>query len=164
MRHGCKLVTDDMLVLVRDRETWLAQPGPPRLKLYRDMADHILDSTRQSVPMNAETQKLIIPVDASNCVTEANRLKVIYLLNQDADRRQKAPEIRRLQPGAAFPRVLAHTAGHYPFDPARLRRQFDFATILVQNVPIKTLSYRREKAEMADLRDAVLADVACAVE
>ena len=164
VRHRCKLVTDDMLVLIRDRETWLAQPGPPRLKLYRGMADHILDSTRQSVPMNAETQKLIIPLDASHCVTEANRLKVIYLLNQDADRRQRAPEIRRLQPAAAFPRVLAHTAGHYPSDPARLRRQFDFATMLVQNVPVKTLSYRREKAEMADLRDAVLADVAGAVE
>ena len=47
VRHGCKLVTDDMLVLIRDRGTWLAQPGPPRLKLYRDMADHILESTRR---------------------------------------------------------------------------------------------------------------------
>ena len=164
MRHRCQLLTDDMLVLVRDRGTWLAQPGPPRLKLYRNMADHILDSTRQAVPMNTETQKLIIPLDASECVTEANTLKVIYILNQDVDRRQKTPEIRRLPPGAAFPRVLAHTAGHYPSDATRLRRQFDFATMLVQNVPIKTLSYRREKAEMAGLRDAVLADVACAVE
>ena len=132
MRHRCKLVTDDMLVLVRDRGTWLAQPGPPRLKLYRDMANHILDSTRPAVPMNTETQKLIIPLDASECETEANRLRVIYILNQDADRQQKAPEIRRLPPGAAFPRVLAHTAGHYPSDTTRLRRQFDSATMLVQ--------------------------------
>ena len=71
-----------------------------------------------------------------------------------------SPTIQRLAPATAFPRVLAHTAGHYPSDTARLTRQFDFATRLVQEVPIKTLSYRRDTAEMIAVRDAVLADVA----
>jgi len=55
--------------------------------------------------------------------------------------------------------VLAHTAGHYPSEIARLQRQFEFTTTLVREIPVKTLSYPREKAEMARLRDAVLADL-----
>jgi len=71
--------------------------------------------------------------------------------------------IQRLSPAAAFPRVLSHTAGHYPSEAARLWHQFEFATTLVQAIPVKTLSYRREKTEMAGLRDAVLADLARSV-
>src|SRR3954468_22899858 len=48
LRHGCTLVTDDMLVLARARGRWLAQPGPPRLKLYRHMADHVLGPALES--------------------------------------------------------------------------------------------------------------------
>jgi hypothetical protein len=156
LRHGCTLVTDDMLVLARARGRWLAQPGPPRLKLYRHMADHVLGHARESVPMNGHTTKLIIPLDPSACATEAHALIGIYILIDGADARR--PVIERLSPAAAFPYVLAHTAGHYPSEPARLKRQFRFATTLVQEVPIKTLAYRREKTETFALRDAVLAD------
>lgn len=161
VRHGCKLVTDDMLILVRDRGGWFAQPGPPRLKLYRDMADHLLGPTQDCVAMNPDTTKLIIPIDASHCATEAHPLRAVYVLDGDV-----APQraIRRLSPAAAFPRLLAHTAGHYPSDCGRLRRQFEFATALVQEIAINTLSYHREKAEMIDLKDAVLSDVARSIE
>jgi hypothetical protein len=158
--HGCKLVTDDMLILTRAGGRWMAQPGPPRLKLYRDMADHVLGPSPASVPMNQHTTKLIIPLEPSDCASEADALAGIYILVDGADAQTNAPTIRRLSPAAAFPRLLAHTAGHYPSEAARLKRQFEFATELVRQVPIKTIAYRREKKDMFALRDAVLADVA----
>jgi hypothetical protein len=164
VRHGCKLVTDDMLVVVRNRSGWSAQPGPPRLKLYRPMADHLVGSTRDRVAMNPDTTKLIIPLDTSHCATEAHRLTAVYILSQEANGQPRRPVIQRLSPAAAFPRLLAHTADHYPSEKARLRRQFEFATTMVQEIPIKTLAYRREKAQMVDLRDAVLADIARSIE
>src|SRR3954469_14765388 len=154
--HGCKLVTDDMLVLARARGRWLAEPGPPRLKLYRHIADHVLGPAREGVPMNRHTTKLIIPLDHADCAPEADALSGIYILD-GADVRGNAPVIQRLSPAAAFPRVLAHTAGHYPSEAARLKRQFEFVTTLVQEVPIMTIAYRREKADMFALRDGVLA-------
>jgi hypothetical protein len=160
VQHGCKLLTDDMLVLARDRGRWLAQPGPPRLKLHRAMADHLLGSTRDRVGMNPDTTKMIVALDSCQCTTEAHALRAAYILSADVDAQPRAPLIQQLSPAAAFPRLLAHTAGHYPSEEARLRRQFDFATTIVREIPIKTLSYRRETTQMIELRDTVLADVA----
>ena len=159
LQQRCKLVTDDMLVLVRDRETWLAQPGPPRLKLYRDMADHILGVAPGRIAMNPDTTKLIVPLDTDDCTAEPHPLRALYVLRSVGENRSSALRIEQLSPAAAFPRVLAHTAGHYPSEIARLQRQFQFTTTLVREIPVKTLSYPREKAEMARLRDAVLADL-----
>ena len=158
LQQRCKLVTDDMLVLVRDRETWLAQPGPPRLKLYRDMADHILGVAPGRIAMNPDTTKLIVPLDTDDCTAEPHPLRALYVLRSVGEDRSSV-RIEQLSPAAAFPRVLAHTAGHYPSEIARLQRQFEFTTTLVRETPVKTLSYPREKAEMARLRDAVLADL-----
>jgi len=160
LRHGCTLVTDDMLVLVRDRCGWVAEPGPPRLKLYRDMADHLLGSGEVRVAMNPETTKLIIPLPGSQCAAERHMLRNVYILNEPTRDEPHRPVIQRLSPAAAFPRLLAHTAGHYPTEGPRLKRQFEFATMVVRKIPIKTLSYRREEAQMAALKDAVLADMA----
>jgi len=163
VRQGCKLVTDDMLVLGRDGGTWRVQPGPPRLKLYRGMADHILGTADDRIAMNRETTKLIVPLDARDCAAEASPLRALYILS-GADEGRSGARIRRLSPAAALPRVLAHTAGHYPSEVARLQRQFEFATSLVREIPVKTLSYPHETTEMRGLTDAVLADIACATE
>jgi hypothetical protein len=164
VQHGSKLVTDDMLVLVRHRSGWLAQPGPPRLKLYQAMADHLLGPATNQIAMNPKTTKLIIPLDTSQCATAAHQLRAIYILTQAADGHPDRPVIRRLAPATAFPRLLAHTAGHYPSEKERLRRQFEFATDVVREIEIKTLSYRREKGEMVDLKDALLADIVGSIE
>jgi hypothetical protein len=159
MRSGYKLVTDDMLILTRNRGAWLAQPGPPRLKLYEEMADLILDGP-EGVPMNPSTTKLIIPLHQTAMASAAAPLRAIYVLESDGAAAPATPGFRRLSPAEALPRVLAHTAAHYPSEPPRLRRQFEFATRLVREIPIKALSYRRAKEEMPSLRDAVLTDVA----
>jgi hypothetical protein len=160
MRGGCKLVTDDMLILTRDRGPWLAQPGPPRLKLYREMADHILGSGQRGVPMNPSTTKSIIAVDHTDMASRPAPVRALYVLENDCAQGQRAPTFRRLSPSHALPRLLAHTAGHYPSEAPRLRRQFEFATSVVREIPITSLSYRRAKAEMTSLRDALLADLA----
>jgi hypothetical protein len=152
---GCRLVTDDMLVVTPG--TWLAHPGPPRLKLFREMAEQVLGHASGGIPMHAATTKFILQLDGSLMVSGPHALTVVYLLSGETT----GPTIQRLAPATAFPRVLAHTAGHYPSDAERLKRQFDFVTRLVQEVPVKTLSYRRNIAETIAVRDAVLADVAC---
>jgi hypothetical protein len=159
LRTGAKLLTDDMLVLTPIGNRWLAQPGPPRIKLYRPIAERILGRVEEGIPMNGATEKLIIPVAANEVSTEPVPLAAIYLLDHHGDSENPCPAIHRLSPAAAFPRVLAHTAGHYPSEEHRLRRQFDFATALVREVPISTLSYRHDESEMWAVRDAVLANL-----
>ena len=158
---GCRLVTDDMLVLSHERDRCLAHPGPPRLKLYREIARRIFGSAADGVPMNPITEKLIVPLATGQTVRTAAPLIAVYLLGGE-DRGCRAggePEICRLSPARAFPRVLAATTGHYSTDRQRLTRQIEFVSRLVSRVPIKTLSYRRDPDGMSALREIVRADV-----
>ncbi|MEN3340506.1 MAG: hypothetical protein V7647_4182 [Acidobacteriota bacterium] len=158
---GCPLVTDDMLVLRATRQGFLAEPGPPRIKLYRDIAARIFGSGRTGVPMNPATAKLIIPLADHDAVREAHPLAALYLIAEDRTGDAIArPSIRRLSPSTALPRILASTAPHYPSRPERIRNQFAFVTDLVRRVPIKTLSYPRDTERMSSLPDVVLADLA----
>ncbi len=158
---GFKLLTDDMLILTAEGDRFVAQPGPPRIKLYREIANRIFGAGYRGVPMNAVTEKLIIPLDDHQHLVRPQPLATLYLIHHDQnggglDRR---PVIQRMSPAQALPRILAGTAGHCPSGADRLQRQFAFVTRLVQQVPIKTLSYRRNEDEMFLVRDAVLADL-----
>src|SRR5262245_53291310 len=159
VQRGDRLVTDDMLVVVHDGHTWLAQPGPPRIKLYRDMAKRVLGSAERGVPMNTVTEKLIIPLGPEQAMTAPATVAGLYILNDDGSIASRTPTLERLSPARAFPRVLANTAAHYPAEPARLTRQLAFAARLVTDVPVKALAYSRTTDEMAHAREAVLADL-----
>jgi hypothetical protein len=114
--------------------------------------------------MNGATEKLIIPLSATRVSSKAVPLVAMYLLDEAADVGSPRPTIQRLSAAAAFPRVLAHTAGHYPSEEQRLRRQFEFTTALVRQIPISTLSYRRDESEMSNVHDAVLASLNGSIE
>jgi hypothetical protein len=158
---GCPLLTDDMLLLTPDSEGFQAHPGPPRIKLYREMANRILRNGYHGVPMNPVTEKLIIPLDEQQSARQARRLRALYVISAERrDRRPNPPVIRRLSLGRAFPRLLAATVAHWPHDSVRLMNQFEFATRLVRCVPIKTLTYTRSMSNMFSVRDAVLEDLA----
>lgn len=164
LHGGFRVLTDDMLVLTADGDRFLAQPGPPRIKLYREIARRLFGAGCRGVPMNGVTEKLIIPLDRQQAVRQPHPLTALYLIhNDEAGCSDRRPVIRRLSPAQALPRILAGTAGHCPSGADRLQRQFDFVTRLVQRVPVKTLSYRRSQDEMFFVRDAVLADLARAV-
>jgi hypothetical protein len=158
---GCPLVTDDMLVLSPSSDGFLTEPGPPRLKLYREMAERVFGSGRNGVPMNPATRKLIIRLSDAEVVRNPHQLAALYLIGDaPPEGPSSAPQIRRLSPAAALPRIVASTAAHYASRPERIRNQFAFVTDLVRRVPIKTLSYRREIGQMSSLPEIVLADLA----
>ena len=96
IQGGCRLLTDDMLVVTRHSQGWLAQPGPPRIKLYRDMADNILGAVSGSIPMNAVTDKLIIPLQRSQSMMEPAPLTTLYVLNGDSGTEGATPLVQRL--------------------------------------------------------------------
>jgi hypothetical protein len=160
VRSGSRLVTDDMLVLSPDETGFRAEPGPPRIKLYREMAVRIFGNDEGAIPMNAVTEKLIIPLNSLYAAEQSAALSRLYILGDDDHTATGEIGMERLSPGRAFPAVLANTAGHYPSEPDRLRRQLDFVARLVADVPVTRLSYARTPDGMFRARDAVLADLA----
>ena len=161
LRADARLITDDMLVLTAADGGYAAEAGPPRIKLYRAMADRLLTVAYRGVPMNDATAKLIVPLPPALLVSAAQPIDVIYLL--DAGHPAAAPPrptVRALSAAAAVPHLLGATAAHYTSERIRMRNQFEFMTRLVQRVPVRTLSYRRDPAQMPALRDVVLEDLA----
>ena len=158
---GCPLLTDDMLILTAEGDAFLAHPGPPRIKLYRAIANRIFGGSCMGVPMNPATDKIILPLDRQQAARRPAPLAAIYLIDEDGGHRpDRQPHIRRLSPALALPRILAGTASHGADEPARLARQFEFVTRLVTRVPIKALAYDRDEGDIFRVRNAVLADIA----
>jgi hypothetical protein len=161
VRAGHQLVTDDMLVLVPESGGLVALPGPPRLKLYPEIADRILDAGYRGLPMDPTSEKLLIPLAPSHAVQGRHRFQALYLLKPADDRPVSSePCICRITPSEAVPQIVALTASHWTEERERLERQFRFVTRLVQSAPIKTLSYRRDLDSMPQLRQAIIDDVA----
>jgi hypothetical protein len=157
---GCRLLTDDMLVLTPQRDGFLAHSGPPRLKLYREVMNRIFGEECRGTPMNPVTEKLIIPLNDKQTTRQPGPLRALYFICENRrSGRPSRPVIRRVSPARALPRVLAASATHWLHDPDRLTRQFEFVTRLVQRVEIKTLSYPRDERNMFHVRDAVLTDL-----
>jgi hypothetical protein len=159
VRGGCRLITDDMLVLTFDGAHCVAHAGPPRIKLYRPIADRIFGAGCHGVPMNPVTEKLIVPLTERQSVRHASPLAALYLIQPGRRQAPRRPTIRTLPPARAFPRILAATPGHYACERDRLARQLTFVSALAARIPIKTLSYPRDPAQLELVRDAVLADV-----
>jgi hypothetical protein len=161
VQAGYQLVTDDMLMLVPEGDGFVAHPGPPRLKLYRETADRIFDAGYSGMPMTPTTDKLLIPLGPSRAVQGPRRFHALYLLKPTDDRSAASdPVICRITPSDAVPQIVALTASHWTEERERLERQFRFVIRLVQSAPIKTLSYRRDPDLMPQLRQAIIEDIA----
>ena len=110
--------------------------------------------------MNADTEKLIIPLDGAKAAAAPHPLVALYVIDaDDQPGARRKPSIQKLTAAKAVPAILAATAGHYRSERDRLARQFDFVTRLVQHVPVQMLSYSHDPDSMCSVRDAVLGDL-----
>jgi hypothetical protein len=157
---GYRLLTDDLLVVKEDERGFTAYPGPPRIKLFPEMASDLLGEQSRGTPMNDLTPKLVIPLKPHQVHEAATPLKAIYVLTPPV---RRAPServtIRRLSQRKAFVALLRNTFNSLMTEADRLERQFVQASRIVSTVPVKSLSYSREGVLLPAVREAILADV-----
>jgi hypothetical protein len=162
VQAGHALLTDDLLVVREEDYGFMAYPGPPRLKLFPDIAKRLFGRGINGTPMNNLTPKLVIPLeqDAKVFWRDATPLKAIYVLTPPTGgSRSHRITIRLLSPRRAFVELLKNTFNTVVVDPARLRRQFDLAARLVGKVPVKSVSFPRRLARLPAVRETILAEV-----
>lgn len=163
LQTGHALLTDDLLV-VSERghglRRFVAHPGPPRIKLFPEIAHALLDRERSGVPMNPETMKLIIPLTPHETCETPVPLKAIYVLRPPAPRRPfKRITIRPLSPRRACLELIANTFNLVITERARLSRQFDWAARLASAIPVKSLSYPRDLKQVGNVVAAIHTDL-----
>jgi hypothetical protein len=157
---GHRLLTDDLLILRPTRRGVMAYPGPPRIKLFPQLARRFRHEAARGVAMNLESKKLILPLHHTQSTLDPVPLKGIYaLLPPRSKARKHAIRISVLPPREAFIALVKNTFNYRIVTPSRLERQFEAATQVVSVMPVKKVAYPRILARLPDVRDALLADM-----
>lgn len=161
LEAGACLLTDDLLVLEESRNRILAYPGPPRIKLFPKIARRFLGQGAATlVHMNADTAKLILPVEDHRRYGRPIALDAIYALAAPRDAcRSSGVSVETLSPREAFMELLKGTFNRRLVSQPRLERQFGFMARLTERLAVKRLTYPRAIERLADVRKAVLGDL-----
>ncbi|MDO8432470.1 MAG: hypothetical protein Q7S58_08690 [Candidatus Binatus sp.] len=158
---GHRLLTDDLLLSRPTAAGYDAFPGPPRVKLFPKVARRFLHSAASAVPMNEETEKLVLPVGADRHHRAAAPLRTIYVLAAPREVfRKQSIRLTRLSQREAFVELIRNTFNYLITDSARLQRQYAESLALVSRVPVKRISYPRVLATLPEVRDTIVADLA----
>ncbi len=161
LRQGHTLLVDDLLVVrTQDRRGVLACAGPPRIKLFPEVASAVLGPEFSGTRMNANTSKLLIPLPSSLTARTDMPLSALYVLGAPAAERPDRPiAISTLSPREACLALVANTFNTVITEPARLGQQLGLAAALARRLPVKSLSYPRELSLLPAVVDAIRADL-----
>jgi hypothetical protein len=162
LREGYPLLTDDLLPLRRPAAggRLMVSPGPPRIKLTPESAAKLLPEMASEIPINPVTQKQIIPLDEQLACGTPVPLRAIYVLRPPtATREVKQITIRRLSHRRSFVELVRNTYNVIELRRHRLQLQFGIVSAVATSIPVKSLSYPRSFAVLADVCKAVVRDV-----
>jgi len=160
LTRGCRLLTDDLLVVRPDGAGYRAFPGPARIKLFPEIARAVLGETAAGVPMNNLTPKMILPLGRRRYCSTPVPLRALYLLSYPGPRAGAGLiTLRGLSERRAYLALLRHCFNTKVRDRERLKRQFLAATELAARLPLKLLSYPRDLTRLGNVCAAVLADL-----
>ena len=160
VKAGYPLLTDDLLVVAKERGGFMGYPGAPRVKLYPAIAKVIFGPRVKGLRLEPLTPKLIIPLDERRSQRAPVPLGAIYVLTPPGKRVPPRVVITRLSPRQAFLELVRNTFNMSVNEPGRLERQFALATQLATSVPVKSLSYPRELTMLREACDAIQDDFA----
>jgi hypothetical protein len=156
---GAPLLTDDLLIITDEGGALTAHPGPPRIKLFPEVATRVL-RTRSGTRMNRLTLKLIVPLGADGrCWRRAAPLHALYVLGST---RSGRPDIviRRLSPQRAFVTLVRNTFNTIVSDPSRLRSRLHLVGRVASAIPVKRLVFPRRLSLLPAVRAAIERDLA----
>lgn len=156
IRRGCPLLTDDVLVLEDLGNGMQAYPSLARLKLRPDSADAAF-ARRRSLQMNTFTDKMILPLSASEHAGNEVPLGAIFVIPSSAG--SAAIAIRRVRGHRSLLPIIQNSFDTSFLDRRRLEQQFAFACRLAKAVPISVLSFPRQLDMLPAVADALLKDV-----
>ncbi len=160
LQAGHRLLTDDLLIVTESSHGLMAYPGPPRIKVFPNIARRFLGRAAQGVPMNPDSSKVILPLGPCRGCENPAPLAAIYAITPPEEPKRKAPvSIEALSARDSFLELVKHTFNYRLTQPARLARQFAAGTRLVAQMPVRRLAYPRVLKQLPEVRQAVIEDL-----
>jgi hypothetical protein len=147
VKAGARLVADDVLVVSIEGGSYvMANPGMPKVKLWRDALEALGRTTEGLSPDWARSEKFHVPA-GHLVVTEPVRLSRIYIL--DADENAGAGVITAVSGAEAVPELIQNTYRREYLDFAH-RRAAHFADCIRLSTltPVVRLRRKRDPARL----------------
>jgi hypothetical protein len=159
LQAGYSLLTDDFLVLRRSGDDFVAYPGFPRIKLYEQVARHLIAEDHKGTPMTPHRRtKMIYPLAGHS---EPVRLRALYsLASPKTVVGTKDVKLELLNEREAYLDLTENSFNARVKTPQRLASQFQWATQVVKKIPVKRLSYPRVMHILPDVIRTVQEDLA----
>ncbi len=161
LNTGHTLLTDDLLVLRKVGNHFSAHPGPPRIKLFPEIAEVFLGNGASGAQMNPYTCKLVIPLSSAQISCHEHPLKAIYVLKTPPkDSTSRRITVRTRTQREALLDLVSNTFNTDVMHPGRLAQQFGLISQLLSSIPFRTLSYPPDLARLPEVVKAVRRDLA----
>ncbi len=160
LEAGHRLLTDDLLVAQEVSGGFQIHPGPPRIKLFPEMAQRFLGESVSGVPMISDTRKLVMLLEPRHVCPHAAPLAAIYAIAAPDDAAQEqGVRIESVPSREAFVLLMNNIFNYVIVDSKRLQRQFKLTARLAAVAPVKKLSYARLASGLPLVRDAIVNDL-----
>jgi hypothetical protein len=159
---GYPLLTDDVLRLEEQGGRYMAFPGPPRLKLFPRVARLYLGDVSAGIPINnmSLNRKCVFSLRAAQACAAPTPLGAIYVVTAPRGvYRKQAIAVNSMPAVEALVKVLRFSHNHELTGRNRLARQFEAARLLIEKVPIRSLSHPRILSSLSDVKTAILGDL-----
>jgi len=154
---GYQILTDDLLLLRHINGVLCGFPGPPRLKLFRHVAQRFLPEQGQSAPMNPLTDKLIVPLKEEQRQSRPIPVRRFFAL--DSSRHGSEVSVDPVSGTGSLMEIVRATFNTRLVNPQRLRRQFLAAHTLTARIPVRRLTYPRRMDILDQVHRAILLDL-----
>jgi hypothetical protein len=158
-RRGFSVITDDMVALVEDEESFLVQPGYPRVNLWSDSV-HTLFGSDEALPRITATwdkRYLALGDNGFGFASKPLPLGAIYILGA-REAASAAPVIDDLGGSNALRELVTNTYVNYLLDRDMRSREFDLLTRLVVRIPIRGVRLPADSFAVFDLAKAIAND------
>jgi len=154
------LVSDDVAVLEKRRDSFWVHPGAPEIRLWPQVASRLTPLSFKGKRLYPETRKKRFVLDACapwRFSRSPVRLRALYFLSREDKAKIR---IQTLLGKRALMEILRNTYLPIIRQSQILRSQFVLALKLVQQIPIKRITYPSGLGHLSDVRRALVEDLA----
>ena len=153
-----RVLSDDVVALQQDAESFLVPPSWARFKLWPDSIEALYGSETDFPPLDSESVKRVVyALPTSNDAPAA--LRTIYLIDEGSAETGK-PKIEEIDSMRAMVALASHTYCNYLLTPEMRRREFEQLQQLMRTITVRQLTVPRDFKALPAVRSALLEDFA----
>ena len=159
---GYPVLSDDIVALVDRGSQFLSQPGYPHVRLWPEAAASLFgsaDALPRLTPKHPTWDKRFLDLTRDGYRFQDRPLPLAAIYTGERTLDPTAEMVTALPPGQALVKLVANAYSYYLLDKDMRGREFDILSRLARHVPMRWLRARRDWSDLAQLRDAIIADV-----